>query len=90
MKSLNLRPATPADVPQILAFIRDLAAYEREPDAVHATEADLLPPASPSTSTITPPGAATPASTSKISMSAQSIAGRESARLYSPASPQSL
>ena len=39
---LNLRPATPADIPQILAFIRDLAAYEREPDAVHATEADLL------------------------------------------------
>jgi GNAT superfamily N-acetyltransferase len=39
---LTLRPATPADVPQILAFIRDLAAYEREPDAVHATEADLL------------------------------------------------
>src|SRR6201999_1519962 len=34
--------ATPADVPQILQFIRDLAAYEREPDAVHATEADLL------------------------------------------------
>jgi GNAT superfamily N-acetyltransferase len=42
MESLNLRPATPADVPQILQFIRDLAAYEREPDAVHATEADLL------------------------------------------------
>jgi GNAT superfamily N-acetyltransferase len=42
MNSLNLRPANPADVPQILAFIRDLAAYEREPDAVHATEADLL------------------------------------------------
>jgi GNAT superfamily N-acetyltransferase len=42
MNSLNLRPATPADVPQILAFIRDLAAYEREPDAVHATQADLL------------------------------------------------
>jgi GNAT superfamily N-acetyltransferase len=40
--TLNLRPATAADVPQILAFIRDLAAYEREPDAVHATEADLL------------------------------------------------
>jgi GNAT superfamily N-acetyltransferase len=39
---LNLRPATPADVPQILAFIRDLATYEREPDAVLATEADLL------------------------------------------------
>jgi GNAT superfamily N-acetyltransferase len=39
---LNLRPATPADVPQILQFIRDLATYEREPDAVLATEADLL------------------------------------------------
>jgi len=40
--TLNLRSATPADVPQILAFIRDLATYEREPDAVLATEADLL------------------------------------------------
>ena len=40
--ALNLRPATPADVPQILTFIRDLATYEREPDAVLATEADLL------------------------------------------------
>jgi GNAT superfamily N-acetyltransferase len=39
---LTLRPATPADVPQILTFIRALATYEREPDAVHATEADLL------------------------------------------------
>jgi GNAT superfamily N-acetyltransferase len=39
---LNLRPATPADLPQVLQFIRDLAAYEREPDAVIATEADLL------------------------------------------------
>src|SRR5271163_1764297 len=39
---LNLRPATPADVPQILRFIQDLAEYEREPDAVLATEADLL------------------------------------------------
>ena len=32
----------PQDVPQILALIRALAAYEREPDAVVATEADLL------------------------------------------------
>ncbi len=39
---LTIRPATPADVPQMLAFIHDLATYEREPDAVHATEADLL------------------------------------------------
>ena len=37
-----IREATPADVPQILDFIRALAAYEREPDAVSATEADLL------------------------------------------------
>jgi GNAT superfamily N-acetyltransferase len=40
--TLSLRPATPADVPQILAFIHDLAEYEREPNAVHATEDDLL------------------------------------------------
>jgi GNAT superfamily N-acetyltransferase len=39
---LRLRPATPADVPTILRFIRELALYEREPDAVVATEADLL------------------------------------------------
>lgn len=38
----SVRPATPEDVPQILAFIRGLAAYEREPDAVTATEAGLL------------------------------------------------
>jgi ribosomal protein S18 acetylase RimI-like enzyme len=39
---LNIREAIPADIPQILAFIRALATYEREPDAVHATESDLL------------------------------------------------
>lgn len=38
----TIRTATPADVPQILAFIRALALYEREPDAVQTTEADLL------------------------------------------------
>ena len=40
--ALLIRPATPADVPQILHFIRALAAYEREPDAVTATEEGLL------------------------------------------------
>ncbi|MFC6646661.1 GNAT family N-acetyltransferase [Granulicella cerasi] len=40
--SLQIRWATPADVPTILGFIRELAEYEREPDAVLATEADLL------------------------------------------------
>ena len=39
---LSIRCATPADVPSILGFIRELAAYEREPEAVVATEADLL------------------------------------------------
>jgi len=38
----TIRTATPADVPQILEFVRALATYEREPDAVIATEADLL------------------------------------------------
>jgi len=39
---LTIRPAVPSDVPTILAFIHELALYEREPDAVLATEADLL------------------------------------------------
>lgn len=34
----QIRFATPADVPQILAFVRELAEFEREPDAVLATE----------------------------------------------------
>lgn len=38
----TIRPATAADVTQILEFIRALATYEREPDAVTATEFDLL------------------------------------------------
>ncbi|HTJ28944.1 MAG TPA: GNAT family N-acetyltransferase [Acidobacteriaceae bacterium] len=39
---LLIREAEPADVSLILEFIRALAIYEREPDAVTATEADLL------------------------------------------------
>ena len=38
----SIRPATPADIPAILRLIRALATYEREPDAVRATEADLM------------------------------------------------
>jgi GNAT superfamily N-acetyltransferase len=34
----QIRPATPADVPLILRFVRELAEFEREPDAVLATE----------------------------------------------------
>jgi GNAT superfamily N-acetyltransferase len=37
-----IRGATAADVGQILAFVRALAAFEREPDAVVATEEGLL------------------------------------------------
>jgi GNAT superfamily N-acetyltransferase len=40
--AVSIRAATKADVPQILAFVRALAAYEREPDAVVATEEGLL------------------------------------------------
>ena len=39
---LTIRPATAADVLLILEFIRELAEYEREPQAAVATAADLL------------------------------------------------
>jgi GNAT superfamily N-acetyltransferase len=39
---LQLRPAVPGDVPAILALIRELAEYEKQPGEVVATEADLL------------------------------------------------
>jgi GNAT superfamily N-acetyltransferase len=35
---IQIRPATPADVPLILRLVRELAEFEREPDAVKATE----------------------------------------------------
>jgi GNAT superfamily N-acetyltransferase len=38
----TLRAATRGDVPVILAMVRELAAYEREPDAVVASENDLV------------------------------------------------
>ena len=38
---LSIRNATANDLALILFFIRQLAEYEREPDAVVATEADL-------------------------------------------------
>jgi GNAT superfamily N-acetyltransferase len=42
MPNLTIRPATPADIPEILAFIRELADYEHEPASAIATHADLL------------------------------------------------
>jgi GNAT superfamily N-acetyltransferase len=38
---LTLRPAVPADTPLILDYIRELAEFEREPEAAVATEADI-------------------------------------------------
>ena len=37
MPDLNIRPATPDDIPEILAFIRELAEYERAPEQVRGT-----------------------------------------------------
>jgi GNAT superfamily N-acetyltransferase len=41
MKPLQIRPATPADVPAILSFIRDLAEFEKLSHEVVATEESL-------------------------------------------------
>ena len=38
---IAVRPAAPGDVPEILRLVRQLAAYEREPDAVVATPEHL-------------------------------------------------
>jgi GNAT superfamily N-acetyltransferase len=42
MDAVRIRAAVAGDVPLILELIRELALYEREADAVLATEADLL------------------------------------------------
>lgn len=42
MPEINIRPITPDDIPEVLAFIRELADYEREPASAIATHADLL------------------------------------------------
>lgn len=39
--SAQVRPAEPGDVPVLLELVHELAVYEREPDAVEATEDDL-------------------------------------------------
>lgn len=39
---ISIRQATPADATLILAFVRDLAEYEREPHSVTMTEEQLL------------------------------------------------
>src|SRR5204863_320071 len=39
--TVSIRPSTPQDCGTILRFVRELADYEREPDAVEANEAML-------------------------------------------------
>ena len=39
--AITIRPATRHDLPEVLNFIRELAAYERLAEQVQATEADL-------------------------------------------------
>ncbi|MGH3354084.1 MAG: GNAT family N-acetyltransferase [Nocardioides sp.] len=39
--TVTIRDAAPADVPEILRLVHALADYEKEPDAVEATEADF-------------------------------------------------
>ena len=41
MEHPDIRPATPADLPQILRLVHELALYEEEPEAVEADEADF-------------------------------------------------
>lgn len=38
---LTLRPAAPGDTPLILAYVRELALYEKAPEKAVATEADM-------------------------------------------------
>ena len=42
MSAITIRFATPDDAPLLLQMIRELAAYERAPGAVVATEQDLI------------------------------------------------
>jgi GNAT superfamily N-acetyltransferase len=39
---VRIRAATPEDIPEILSLIRELAEYEKEPQAAVATAADLM------------------------------------------------
>jgi len=39
---MTIRPAQPSDMKQVLERIRELAVFEKEPEAVVITEADLI------------------------------------------------
>jgi GNAT superfamily N-acetyltransferase len=42
VSGIVIRAAVPEDAAEIMAMITELAVFERAPEAVHATEADLL------------------------------------------------
>ena len=42
MNNTHLRKGTPSDIPELLELIKELAAYEKEPEAVIVTEEILL------------------------------------------------
>jgi len=50
---MTIREATPDDVPAILQLVRDLAVYEKEPDAAKATQEQFLAALFPDTGTPT-------------------------------------
>lgn len=50
---MTIREATPGDVPAILQLVRDLAVYEKEPDAATATEDQFHTALFPATGTPT-------------------------------------
>jgi GNAT superfamily N-acetyltransferase len=64
----DIRPATHSDLPLILQFIRDLAAYEKLSAEVTATEAQLA-------QTLFPPGGAAPAAHCVLAFAAGRPAG---------------
>ena len=39
---VTIRPAEPRDVPDMLALVKELAVFEKEPEAVTVTEAEML------------------------------------------------
>ncbi|MCB0810829.1 MAG: GNAT family N-acetyltransferase, partial [Flavobacteriales bacterium] len=39
---VTIRPARPEDVPAMLELVRELAVFEKEPEAVTVTEAEML------------------------------------------------
>lgn len=51
--TVTIRDAAPADVPEILRLVHALAVYEKEPDAVEATEADFTAALFPESGTAT-------------------------------------